>query len=159
MMAIAWLLGLILLAFFFQDGLDRQHNPNSRPEVSRSHSGALQVRLEPNRQHHYLTSGSINGQPVTLLIDTGASDVVIPAAIARQLRLPSLGSGYAITANGRTRITRTRLDSLEIGPIRLTDLSASIAEGYRAEEILLGMSALRQLNFRSESGSLILEAP
>ena len=157
MIAIAWMLGLALLIGLFQGGLDRQHNPNSQPQVSRSSTGVVQVRLEPNRQHHYLASGTINGQPVTLLIDTGASDVVIPAALAQSLQLPKLGSGYAITANGRTRITRTRIDSLEIGPIRLTDLPASIAAGYQAEEILLGMSALRQLNFRSEAGALILE--
>lgn len=157
MMAIAWLLGLGLLAWMFQDDLDRQYNPNAVPHASRSSTGALQVRLEPNRQYHYLAGATLNGHPVTLLVDTGASDVVIPARLARQLQLPELGSGYAITANGRTRITRTQLDHLHIGPIQLENLTASIAEGYQAEEILFGMSALRHLNFRSEGGALILE--
>lgn len=156
MLGLAWLVGLGLAAFLFQDWLDQRQNPNTQPQ-GQYLNGRAQVVLQPNHQHHYLTSAQINGQPVTLLVDTGASDVVIPAALAKGLNLPKLGSGYAVTANGRTRITLTRLDSLTIGPIRLKDVPASIAEGYQANEILFGMSALRQLDFRSEGGKLILE--
>ena len=43
--------------------------------------------LESNRQHHYVASGTINGRPVTFLLDTGATDVVIPAQLADRLKL------------------------------------------------------------------------
>lgn len=152
MIAIAWLLGLALAAGLFQGSLEQRRNPNSELEVR-----GQSVRLEPNHQHHYLAPATINGSEVTLLIDTGASDVVIPGAVARRLELPKLGQGMAMTANGPTRITRTRLEQLQIGPISLRDVSASIAENYTANEILFGMSALRQLDFRSQDGALILE--
>lgn len=157
MLAVAWLLGLALLTGLFQNRLDHQHNPNRAPDIHRDAQGSLQVRLVPNRLHHYLAGATINGRPVTLLIDTGASSVVIPARIAASMNLPDLGRGHAITANGRTRVIHTRLDELAIGPIVLHDIPAAIAEGYEADEILFGMSALRHLHFYSDGGVLVLE--
>jgi len=159
MLALAWLVGLALLALVFQQRLDREHNPNPQPEARRTVEGGLQVVLAPNRQHHYVTGATINGQPVVLLVDTGASNVVIPARIAATMDLPRLGRGHALTANGRTRVIHTRLAEIRIGPIVLRDIPAAIAEGYDAHEILFGMSALRHLNFRSEDGALVLEQP
>ena len=60
------------------------------------------------------------------------------------------------TANGRSQGWRTRLPNLQLGDIRLTDVPALIAPGMEGDEVLLGMSALRQLDFTQQDGTLVL---
>ena len=62
---LAWIIGLALLMFLFQDVLDEQYNPNSRPEMRLTESGQAEVILDQNRQGHYVTRGTINDTPVT----------------------------------------------------------------------------------------------
>ena len=49
-----------------------------------------------------------------------------------------------------------RLQTLQLGDILLHDVEAGIVPGMAGEEVLLGMSALRQLDFRSQGGDLLL---
>lgn len=60
------------------------------------------------------------------------------------------------TANGRATGHRTRLDSLRLGDIELRDVAALIAPGMDGDEVLLGMSALKQLEFSQKGGTLVL---
>jgi len=62
---LAWIIALALLMFLFQDVLDEQYNPNSRPEMRLSESGQAEVILAQNRQGHYVARGTINETPVT----------------------------------------------------------------------------------------------
>ena len=78
MMILAWVAGLLLAAYWFSSVEERQRNPNQRPASSQL-GNAVEVRLEPNRQGHYLLIGQINRKAVTLLVDTGASFVAVPA--------------------------------------------------------------------------------
>ena len=57
----------------------------------------------PNRQHHCLVSGSTNGEPATFPLDTGATDVVIPArpGLAEKSGLKKGYSRSVTTASGR----------------------------------------------------------
>ena len=157
MFALAWivLLGLGMVAY--HGWLDTPRTPGQQPVSVLHADGTAVVRLAPGARNHYYTRGRVNGHEVVLLVDTGASDMVVPHKLARQLQLPALGRGIAMTANGRVEVTRTRLDTLEIGEIRLFAVPAIITPGMEGEIILLGMSALRELDFRSEGGDLVLE--
>jgi aspartyl protease family protein len=112
--------------------------------------------LTSNHQHHYVAPGFINNQPVIFMLDTGASDVVIPQPLARRLGLKARGSSLAQTANGVITVHGTLLDSLQLGPITLHNVRASINPAMRDQEILLGMSALRQLEFSQRDGQLTI---
>lgn len=153
---IAWLLALLILVFVFQEVLDNQWNPNSQPEYKLNSAGKVEVRLQQNRHGHYVTQGKINDQSVVFLLDTGATNVSIPAHIAEELQLTSLGSHIAQTANGNVRVYQTRLEQLNIGNIYLYDISASINPGMQSDEILLGMSALKKVEFSQSGKQLIL---
>ena len=148
---IAWILALALLIFVFQEFINKQWNPNTAPDYSLSSDGKAEVRLQQNRQGHYLTTGSINESKVTFLLDTGATNVSIPAHIANQLGLKRYGSHIAHTANGTVKVFKTRIGQLRIGNIFLYDVAASINPGMKSDEILLGMSALKKVEF-SQSG-------
>lgn len=151
---IAWIIAIIILVYVFQSYLDEQWNPNSQPNYSLSESGKAEVQLKQNRHGHYVTKGTINEQPVTFLLDTGATNVSIPAHIAEQLALESYGSHYVQTANGSVRVYQTKLAQLSIGNLFLYDISANINPGMKTNEILLGMSALKKVEF-SQSGKLL----
>lgn len=152
---IAWLCILFLLVVFFDGQLSKQHNPNQSVEYSVD--GEIPtVTLKRNRYGHYVANGYINNQPVTFMLDTGATNVAIPGHVADRLGLYR-GQQYNVqTANGQTAAFATQLDSLELGAIHLTNVNASITPGYRAEDILLGMSALKQLEFTQRGNILTL---
>ena len=137
---LAWIIALAILVFIFQDVLDKQYNPNSNPEMRLTDSGRAEVVLQQNRLGHYLVQGGINDQSVTFLLDTGATQVSIPAHIADQLNLPSYGSYPVQTANGTVTVYQTKLEQLRIGNIFLYNVEAHINPGMKSDEILLGMS-------------------
>ena len=155
MMVLAWIAGLALAAQWFAGYEERRRNPNQ--SLVSMHTGTtVQVRLERNRHGHYLASGQINGQTVTFLLDTGATFVAIPASLADRLQLQRGRPMMVNTANGLTESWSTRIDTLQLGDIRLHDVSAGIVPGILGEEVLLGMSALKQLEFTQQGNELIL---
>ncbi|PCI62954.1 MAG: TIGR02281 family clan AA aspartic protease [Gammaproteobacteria bacterium] len=153
---LAWLLALGLLAFVFQDLLETQNNPNTNPQSALNQQGLAEVTLQQNRYGHYVTTGTINEQMVTFLLDTGATEVSIPENLAQQLKLPRYGNYQVTTANGQVTVQQTKIDQLSIGNIFLYNIRANINPGMQGKEILLGMSALKKLEFQQTGKQLIL---
>lgn len=152
---IAWLCVLFLLTLFFDEQLDKQQNPNS--EVAfKVENDIPTVVLKRNRYGHYVANGFINGQPVTFMLDTGATEIAIPATIADRIGLQRHQQFSVNTANGRATAYSTRLDRLELGAISLHNIGAGIVPGYQSNEILLGMSVLKQLEFTQKGDTLTL---
>ncbi|MNC64411.1 hypothetical protein D3C75_1146100 [compost metagenome] len=60
------------------------------------------------------------------------------------------------TANGRTQGYRTRLGTLQLGDILLREVRALVVPGLDGDQVLLGMSALKQLEFTQRGGTLLL---
>ena len=155
MLVLAWGAALLLATKFFGDWEDAQRNPNRMPE-SQHGSGYVEVRLASSRQGHYMAGGKINGEEVTFLLDTGATQVAVPTEVAQRLGLQAGAAITISTANGRATAHRTRLARLELGDIVLTDVEALIAPGMGGDDVLLGMSALKQLEFTQRGGTLVL---
>jgi len=153
---IAWLLAILLLFFVFQDYLDNAWNPNQQPTIRLSKTGQAEVILKQNRQGHYVAKGNINDSPVTFLLDTGATQVSIPARVAQRLNLSGKGESYVQTANGDTRVYQTTLTQLSIGDIFLYNVPANINPAMQGDEVLLGMSALKHIQFQQTGKQLIL---
>src|SRR5581483_678433 len=80
----------------------------------------------PVRQAHNrpLIEGKINGQPVTVLIDTGATGTFVWESAATSLGLPLGGvPGVRVFgAGGETRILATTVKDLEIGAYKATEV-------------------------------------
>jgi aspartyl protease family protein len=151
-----WLMLLVLMAFIFNHILDQQHNPNQNIQTSSGTDGSQELALKRNRGGHYVTSGSINGHELVFMLDTGASDVSIPQDIARQIGLQRGRPMVYQTANGRITVYATRLDEIAIGDIRLRNIRATINPHYNSEDILLGMSFLKHLEFSQRGDTLTL---
>jgi len=156
LVSIIWLVLLGLMTYLFSDWLERAVNPNQRVAGAVVEGGISEVLLQRNRYGHYLVSGEINGEPVTFMLDTGASDISIPHKVADRLGLQRGAELIYSTANGRATAYAARLDSAAIGPIKLYDLRASINPNVNDEEILLGMSFLKQIEFTQRGDQLTL---
>ena len=151
----AWIVLLIMATLYFDRFLDRQHNPNETVKYAENNE-AREVILQRNRQGHYVTSGEINGVKVKFLLDTGATSVSIPEHIARPLRLENGLQVEASTANGMILVNMTTLGRVQIGNIVLHDVRAHINPYMDEEEILLGMTFLKHLEFTQRGDQLIL---
>ena len=155
MLIFAWIFALALATYWFGNWEDQRANPNRAPQ-SLHGDGYIEVRLASGRGGHYLLDGKINGQTLTFLLDTGATAVAIPADLAAQLRLEPGAPVQIRTANGTVTGSRTRLASLQLGDIQLHDVAALITPGMEGDQVLLGMSALKQLEFTQKGGTLVL---
>ena len=155
MLFIAVIIGMAMLTWFFAGIEERQYNPNTKP-LSLVNMESVEVPLQRNRFGHYLVNGKINGNPVSFLLDTGATDVVIPEVTAKRLKLPFGRRGQAMTANGRVTIYRTQISELQIGDIKLYNIDASINPAMADGAILLGMSALGKIEFTQSGNTLTL---
>lgn len=151
----AWMLALALLTFGFNRWLDSERNPNRRVASTRS-AGAVEVVLTQNRYGHYLATGAINDAPVEFLLDTGATQIAVPGDLAARLKLERGAVGAAQTANGVVRTYATRLARVRLGDIELRDVKAHINPAMDGDEVLLGMSFLRDLEFSQRNGQLTL---
>lgn len=158
MVYVAWILALGLLTWGFSQWFEAQRNPNQRVS-STVVAGGTQIVLERNRQGHYNASGSINGQPVEFLLDTGATLVAVPARLAERLSLVRGHQTQVRTANGTAVVYATRLTSVRLGDIELRDVRAHISSGMDGDEVLLGMSVLKNLEFSQRGNRLTLTQP
>ena len=125
-------------------------------------TGADTVVLSESQDGDYQVVGKVNGQPVTFVVDTGASDVVLSPADARRLGLDpatlKFNHGYE-TANGAGLGADWRADSLAIGPISVADVRVSINQAPMSRS-LLGMTFLHRLrSFEFKGGQLVLRGP
>jgi len=152
MLAICFALALAALTVFFDGWIERQNDPSSETLKD----GSLQVVLLRNRQGHYVSAGTVNGRPVTFLLDTGATDVAVPAGLAENLGLNYGAQTRVNTATGVVPVFSTTINQLTLGQIELSEVSASITPSMGGETILLGMSALKQIEFTQRGNTLTL---
>lgn len=157
MIYLMWILVLVGLTYFFSAWLDAQRNPNQQLAARISSMGDVEVVLQRNRYGHYVATGKINGHEVEFLLDTGATDVSIPERVAQRLGLRRGPGHNAITAAGIVQVYATRLEQVELGAIQLDNVRASINPHMGGDEILLGMSFLRQLDFSQSGNQLTLK--
>jgi aspartyl protease family protein len=90
----------------------------------------------------------INGKKIAMVLDTGASSVVLTQEAAKAAGLPIEVLNYTVsvdTANGRTRAAPVTLDRLAIGGVVERSVPALVAQSGQLKTNLLGMSFLNRL--------------
>ncbi len=106
----------------------------------------------PDNQGVYRAIGSINGQPASFLIDTGAYKMAMNSGMARQLGIDyrSGQRSTARTASDVVVVYQVMLDSVQVGKITVRQVPAVVLEGTQPQEVLLGMSFLSRLDMSRE---------
>ena len=119
---------------------------------SLSHSVAI------NQAGQYFTSGSINGQPVRFLVDTGATSVALNTLEARRLGIAFAQGelGQVGTAGGIVKAYAVTLDSIKVGDIEVKNVRASVLEGVYPIYALLGMTYLRHVEIAEDNGIMTM---
>ena len=82
--------------------------------------------------------------------------VAVSSDVARRTGMKQGRAYQTATANGLTTVYQSHIDQLQLGDIVLTNLSASIVPNLTGSEILLGMSALKHLEFAQQANQLQL---
>ena len=117
---------------------------------SRARGGDFSVRVE------------VNGARVPMLVDTGASSVVLTAEAARTAGLPVDLLKYDVpieTASGRAQAAAVVLDRVAIGNIAERRVPALVSAPGVLKTSLLGMSFLNRLeSFEVRGGQLVMRA-
>lgn len=149
-------IAVIMLGYlYFDDAIEQQRNPNRAPSGKVSDQN-ISVVLQRNKFGHYVSSGEINGKVVEFFLDTGATDISIPAKLEKTLGLSRGQKVPVMTANGVVSVYSTLLAQVSIGPITLRNVEANINPHMRGEDILLGMSFLGRLDFSQRGNVLTL---
>ena len=156
MIYLMWALVIGMLTLFFNTVLERQHNPNRTAVTQMRADGAREVLLQRNRYGHYVASGLINGEQVVFMLDTGASDIAVPERVAQRLQLKRGPGVIYRTANGRATGYATVLKSVSLGDIVLNDVRASINPNMEGDDVLLGMTFLKYLEFTQRGDMLTI---
>lgn len=123
-----------------------------------SDRGGRAVRVRRRPDGHFSIRTQINGSTVAMLVDTGASTIVLKPADARLVGVDVDRLSYSVpvqTANGTAYAAAVRLRDVAIGPIRLERVDALVTRPGVLSESLLGMNFLRRLRSYEFSGEFL----
>lgn len=125
--------------------------------VSSGEPDTVEIVRSANRS--FAVRATINGAAVTLMLDTGASAVVLTQEDARAAGLNTGGLRYDVTvdtANGRTRAAGVVLDRVTVGSITERNVRALVSPEGALRTSLLGMSFLSRLDGFEISGDRLI---
>ena len=117
------------------------------------------VEIGRNSAGDFAISAQINGARVAMVLDTGASAVVLTHDDAKAAGLPLEVLNYTVnidTANGRTRAAPVTLDRLAIGGLTERSVEALVVQPGQLKMSLLGMSFLNRLQSFEVSGDRVV---
>lgn len=148
----ALILAGLVLAYGFKDELASQLFPEHARPV-----GADEVQLRRARDGHFYARARVNGTTLRLLVDTGASAVVLNRADAARIGLEPERLSYTVpasTANGTVMGAPVTLERVAIGPLAASDVRALVTRGEMPTS-LLGMTFLSRLSRLSVEGDTL----
>lgn len=122
-------------------------------------SGAPEsVTLYADGRGFFHADGSINGYPVTFLVDTGANTVAMNSAVAKGagIDFTSGRRGYATTASGYAPMYGISINTIKVGGIVMHNVAAGVIDGPQPNPPLLGMSFLSAMEMKREGNQMTL---
>ena len=115
------------------------------------------VSLTADARGHFAAAGSLNGYPLTFLVDTGATDIAINAAEARRMGLDyKAGQAFGVsTAAGVVPAWRVTFNTVKVGGITLNQIEGMVVEAGLSVP-LLGMSFLNRMEMQRDGQTMTL---
>ncbi|HEY6670767.1 MAG TPA: TIGR02281 family clan AA aspartic protease, partial [Methyloceanibacter sp.] len=150
--AVTWLalgLGLVTLYAYKDDLMPIAARvvgellPGSAMTVEESTNGLTEVRLRRRLDGHFTANVEVNGKTISMIVDTGASTIVLRPEDAAKAGIDVSRLTYKVpvlTANGRTVAARVYVDKVAIGPLDRQRVEALVAQPGAMTQSLLGMS-------------------
>jgi aspartyl protease family protein len=115
--------------------------------AKRQTAGYREAAIAADARGQFAADALIDGMPVHMMIDTGASIVAISASTAARLGLtPGPGPKWTIkTANGESLASPVTLESVSFGGLYMWDVQALVLAPEAGDVNLLGASFLKRL--------------
>lgn len=132
--------------------------PGQTVAVETTDTGERAVRVRRRPDGHFMARVEVNGAPVTMLVDTGASTVVLKPADAERAGIEVKNLSFSVpvqTANGTTFAAPVRLRSITIGGIEVRDVETLVSKPGNLKESLLGMTFLKRLRSYEFAGEFL----
>jgi aspartyl protease family protein len=117
------------------------------------------VEVGRNNAGDFAIAAQVNGARIAMVLDTGASAVVLTHDDAKAAGLPLEVLNYTVsidTANGRTRAAPVTLDRIAIGSLTERSVEALVVQPGQLKVSLLGMSFLNRLRSFEVSGDRVV---
>jgi aspartyl protease family protein len=128
-------------------------SPYNMPQVK---IGRNEVVIPRSPDGHYYVNGTVNGLPITFMVDTGASYTALPSRMARNAGVRAGLVTTASTAGGQVRSGLTKSNTITIGP--LEDVEATVGFVERLETgALLGAEFLNKYVVTNANGFLTIK--
>jgi aspartyl protease family protein len=123
-----------------------------------SEGSGSQIVLTAGPGGHFVTGGSINGQAVRFVVDTGATYVALSQAEAERIGLPYKHGqrGLIHTANGQVPAYLTSLNVVRVGDVQVYNVDAVVMPATM-DTVLLGNSFLTRFQMRRENDRMTLD--
>ena len=103
---------------------------------------------------HYFLEAEVNSHAITFIVDTGATTVVLPGAVARAASLFCNEQMVASTANGLTKGCTTIITELKLGKGSLVLKNVHAAIAPNLSQPLLGMNVLQAFDIQQKNGEM-----
>ncbi len=128
-----------------------------KPKVATSPGSSTQIEIPRSRDGHFYVAGTINGQTLTFMVDTGASMVAISQVVAQRLGL-STGRPISIgTAGGMTQGMEIAGLTLRMGGMTLNNVRIVVLPNMPGEA-LLGQNVLQHMDVIQTTDRMLLRA-
>jgi aspartyl protease family protein len=115
------------------------------------------VSLTADARGHFAATGSLNGYPMSFLVDTGATAITISAAEARRIGLDyKAGQAAGVsTAAGVMPAWYVKFNTVKVGGISVYQVDGLVVEAGLSMP-LLGMSFLNRMEMRRDGQTMTL---
>jgi aspartyl protease family protein len=156
----------LVLGYSFEDDAKRIYQrlaaellpPGHSLSITDGPNGKQAVRIRRRKGGHFRARATVNGRTISMLVDTGASGIVLSQSDARAVGIAVDRLSYTIpshTANGVAYSAATKINSISVGSIVMYNLDARVSKPGALNESLLGMNFLTRLRSYEFSGEFL----
>jgi aspartyl protease family protein len=161
-------IGLVLIVLYayraeigeVRDRVAQELQPGTVQTIAPGERGkGTTVRIRKSSGGHFIARAQVNGRTVSMIVDTGASTVVLRPEDARHAGIRVNELNYTIpveTANGRGLAARIQLQRISLGQLTMEKVDALVTKPGALQQSLLGMSFLSRLQSYEFSGNQLL---
>ena len=149
---VLWLVLFGVMYWFLDAKMQPQVATVTNLDVARG-----EVIIPRSRDGHYYVSGAINGRPLTFMVDTGASTVVVSADLAAKIGLIRGVPTPFKTAGGMVWGETVSDQTIEAGGMQLKGLRVGVvAQMDQRDYALLGQNFLRHIDVIQSGDQMVL---
>ncbi len=116
------------------------------------------VRVKRGWSGHFVVSAEVSDIAVDMIVDTGASTVVLRHQDAQRLGINTSALRYNVpvqTANGSSYAARVYLEAISVGNVGVRGVEALVAKPGSLHQSLLGMTFLSRLRSYEFAGEYL----